>query len=147
LARLVLALGLLVDDAIIAVEMMAIKMEQGFDRVKAASYAWTSTAFPMLTGTLITAAGFLPIATAQSGTGEYTRSIFEVVTIALLASWVAAVLFVPYLGEKLLPDLAKIHAAKHGVATVSPTLMARRFISASDVWWSGACLTAKPSSR
>ncbi|MCF4998467.1 MMPL family transporter, partial [Pseudomonas syringae] len=114
LGALVLALGLLVDDAIIAVEMMAIKMEQGFDRIKAASFAWTSTAFPMLTGTLITAAGFLPIATAQSGTGEYTRSIFQVVTIALLASWVAAVVFVPYLGEKLLPDLAKIHAAKHG---------------------------------
>ncbi|MDD0999067.1 efflux RND transporter permease subunit [Pseudomonas sp. TNT2022 ID1044] len=120
LGALVLALGLLVDDAIIAVEMMAIKMEQGFDRIKAASYAWTSTAFPMLTGTLITAAGFLPIATAQSGTGEYTRSIFEVVTIALLASWVAAVLFVPYLGEKLLPDLAKIHAAKHGAGQPDP---------------------------
>ena len=114
LGALVLALGLLVDDAIIAVEMMAIKMEQGFDRIKAASFAWTSTAFPMLTGTLITAAGFLPIATAQSGTGEYTRSIFQVVTLALLASWVAAVVFVPYLGEKFLPDLAKIHAAKHG---------------------------------
>jgi multidrug efflux pump len=114
LGALVLALGLLVDDAIIAVEMMAIKMEQGFDRLKAASYAWTSTAFPMLTGTLITAAGFLPIATAQSSTGEYTRSIFQVVTIALLASWVAAVVFVPYLGDRLLPDLAKIHAAKHG---------------------------------
>lgn len=120
LGALVLALGLLVDDAIIAVEMMAIKMEQGFDRIKAASYAWTSTAFPMLTGTLITAAGFLPIATAQSGTGEYTRSIFQVVTIALLASWVAAVVFVPYLGEKLLPDLAKIHAAKHGADQPDP---------------------------
>ena len=114
LGALVLALGLLVDDAIIAVEMMAIKMEQGFDRLKAASYAWTSTAFPMLTGTLITAAGFLPIATAQSSTGEYTRSIFQVVTIALLASWVAAVMFVPLLGDKLLPDLAKRHAQKHG---------------------------------
>jgi multidrug efflux pump len=114
LGALVLALGLLVDDAIIAVEMMAIKMEQGLDRIKAASYAWTSTAFPMLTGTLITAAGFLPIATAQSGTGEYTRSIFQVVAIALLVSWIAAVVFVPYLGAKLLPDLAAIHAAKHG---------------------------------
>jgi multidrug efflux pump len=114
LGALVLALGLMVDDAIIAVEMMAIKMEQGYDRVKAASYAWTSTAFPMLTGTLITAAGFLPIAIAQSGTGEYTRSIFEVVTIALLVSWIAAVVFVPYLGAKLLPDLAQQHAAKHG---------------------------------
>lgn len=114
LGALVLALGLLVDDAIIAVEMMAIKMEQGYDRLKAASYAWSSTAFPMLTGTLITAAGFLPIATAQSGTGEYTRSIFQVVTIALVVSWIAAVVFVPYLGAKLLPDLAKLHAAKHG---------------------------------
>ncbi|SFT51682.1 efflux RND transporter permease subunit [Pseudomonas marincola] len=114
LGALVLALGLMVDDAIIAVEMMAIKMEQGYDRLKAASFAWTSTAFPMLTGTLITAAGFLPIATAQSGTGEYTRSIFQVVTIALLVSWFAAVVFVPYLGDRLLPDLAKLHAAKHG---------------------------------
>ena len=104
LGALILALGLLVDDAIIAVEMMAIKMEQGYSRMKAAGYAWTSTAFPMLTGTLITAAGFLPIATAASSTGEYTRSIFQVVTIALIVSWVAAVLFVPYLGDKLLPD-------------------------------------------
>ncbi|MFZ6045052.1 efflux RND transporter permease subunit [Pseudomonas sp. CR3202] len=114
LGALVLALGLLVDDAIIAVEMMAIKMEQGYDRLKAASYAWSSTAFPMLTGTLITAAGFLPIATAQSGTGEYTRSIFQVVTIALVVSWIAAVMFVPYLGDRLLPDLARLHAQKHG---------------------------------
>ena len=104
LGALVLALGLLVDDAIIAVEMMAIKMEQGYDRVKAAAFAYTSTAFPMLTGTLITAAGFLPIATAKSGTGEYTRSIFEVVTIALLISWLAAVILIPYLGYKLLPE-------------------------------------------
>jgi len=104
LGALVLALGLLVDDAIIAVEMMAIKMEQGMDRVKAAAFAYTSTAFPMLTGTLITAAGFLPIATAKSGTGEYTRSIFEVVTIALLISWFAAVVLIPYLGYKLLPE-------------------------------------------
>ncbi|MEG3193848.1 efflux RND transporter permease subunit, partial [Lysobacter sp. D1-1-M9] len=105
LGALVLALGLLVDDAIIAVEMMAIKMEQGFDRLRAAAFAWDSTAFPMLTGTLITAAGFLPIATAASSTGEYTRSLFQVVTIALLVSWVAAVVFIPYLGDKLLPDM------------------------------------------
>ncbi|MEO8743160.1 MAG: efflux RND transporter permease subunit, partial [Lysobacteraceae bacterium] len=106
LGALVLALGLLVDDAIIAVEMMAIKMEQGFDRMRAAAFAWDSTAFPMLTGTLVTAAGFLPIATAKSSTGEYTRSIFEVVTIALILSWIAAVVFIPYLGSLLLPDLA-----------------------------------------
>lgn len=116
LGALVLALGLMVDDAIIAVEMMAIKMEQGMDRFKAASFAWTSTAFPMLTGTLITAAGFLPIATAESGVGEYTRSIFQVVGIALIVSWIAAVVFVPYLGDKLLPDLARLKAAKHGSA-------------------------------
>ena len=107
LGALVLALGLLVDDAIIAVEMMAVKMEQGWDRMKAASYMWKATAFPMLTGTLVTAAGFLPIATAQSGTGEYTRSIFQVVTLALLLSWLAAVLFVPYLGSRLLPDFRR----------------------------------------
>ena len=104
LGALVLALGLLVDDAIIAVEMMAIKIEQGYDRIRAAAFAYTSTAFPMLTGTLVTAAGFLPIATAKSGTGEYTRSIFEVVTIALLISWVAAVMLIPNLGYKLLPE-------------------------------------------
>jgi multidrug efflux pump len=104
LGSLVLALGLLVDDAIIAVEMMAIRMEQGLDRVRAASAAYVTTAFPMLSGTIVTAAGFLPIATAASTTGEYTRSIFQVVTIALLISWVAAVIFVPYLGFKILPD-------------------------------------------
>ena len=104
LGALVLALGLLVDDAIIAVEMMAIKMEQGFSRLRAAAFAYETTAFPMLTGTLVTAAGFLPIATAASSTGEYTRSLFQVVTIALIVSWVAAVLFIPYLGEKMLPE-------------------------------------------
>src|SRR5699024_12127972 len=114
LGALVLALGLLVDDAIIAVEMMATKMEQGYDRLRAASFAWESTAFPMLTGTLITAAGFLPIATAASSTGEYTRSLFQVVTIALVVSWIAAVVFVPYLGDNLLPDLARLKAATHG---------------------------------
>ncbi len=109
LGALVLALGLLVDDAIIAVEMMAIKMEQGFDRMSAAAFAWESTAFPMLTGTLVTAAGFLPIATAASSTGEYTRSLFEVVAIALCVSWIAAVVFIPYLGDRMLPDLQHAH--------------------------------------
>ena len=104
LGALILGLGLLVDDAIIAVEMMAIKMEQGWDRAKAASFAYTSTAIPMLTGTLVTVAGFLPIATARSGTGEYTRSIFQVTSLALIISWFAAVIFIPYLGFHLLPD-------------------------------------------
>ncbi|HEY5612036.1 MAG TPA: efflux RND transporter permease subunit, partial [Lysobacter sp.] len=121
LGALVLSLGLLVDDAIIAVEMMAIKMEQGFSRMKAAAFAWDSTAFPMLTGTLITAAGFLPIATAASSTGEYTRSLFQVVTIALLVSWVAAVAFIPYLGDKLLPDF------QHAAAPPKPGSLAARW--------------------
>ena len=110
LGALILALGLLVDDAIIAVEMMSSKMEQGWDRLRAASFAYSSTAMPMLTGTLVTVAGFLPIATAASSTGEYTRSIFQVSAIALITSWFAAVIFVPYLGYHLLPDYA--HAPK-----------------------------------
>jgi multidrug efflux pump len=107
LGALILALGLLVDDAIIAVEMMSSKMEQGWDRIRSASFAYTSTAMPMLTGTLVTVAGFLPIATAVSSTGEYTRSIFQVSAIALMISWVAAVVFVPYLGYHLLPDYSQ----------------------------------------
>lgn len=103
LGALIIALGLLVDDAIIAIEMMQVKMEQGWDRLKAASFAWTSTAFPMLTGTLITAAGFVPVGFANSSTGEFTGAIFWVVSIALLVSWVVAVLFTPFLGVKLLP--------------------------------------------
>jgi multidrug efflux pump len=104
LGALIISLGLLVDDAIISVEMMATKMEQGMERAKAASFAYTSTAFPMLTGTLITAAAFTPVGFAKSSAGEYTFSIFAVVTIALIVSWVVAVLFTPYLGYKLLPD-------------------------------------------
>jgi len=104
LGTLVLALGLLVDDAIIAVEMMAVKLEQGWNRTRAAAYAYTSTAFPMLTGTLVTVAGFLPIALAKSSTGEYTRSIFQVSAIALITSWFAAVVLIPLLGYRLLPE-------------------------------------------
>ena len=115
LGALVIALGLLVDDAIIAVEMMVVKMEQGWDRFKAATYAYTSTAFPMLTGTLITAAGFTPVGFAKSGAGEYTISIFQVVTIALLVSWIVAVVFTPWLGYKLLdPVKLRAIAEKHG---------------------------------
>lgn len=113
LGALILALGLLVDDAIIAVEMMALKLEQGMDRVKAASFAYETTAFPMLTGTFVTIAGFLPIATAQSATGEYTRAIFQVVTIALVLSWFAAVILVPYLGYHLLKE--EHHQEKTGI--------------------------------
>ncbi len=108
LGALIIALGLLVDDAIIAVEMMVVKMEQGWDRIKAASFAWESTAFPMLTGTLVTATGFLPIGFANSAVGEYAGSIFWVVAIALVASWFVAVIFTPYIGVKLLPSI-KLH--------------------------------------
>ncbi len=104
LGALVIALGLLVDDAIIAVEMMSVKLEEGYDRLQAAAFAYRTTAFPMLSGTLITAAGFLPIATAKSSTGEYTVAIFQVTVIALLLSWVAAVVFVPLLGYLMLPE-------------------------------------------
>ena len=115
LGALVIALGLLVDDAIIAAEMMVVKMEQGWDRFKAATFAYTSTAFPMLTGTLITAAGFTPVGFAKSGAGEYTISIFQVVTIALLVSWIVAVVFTPWLGYKLLdPVKLRAIAEKHG---------------------------------
>jgi multidrug efflux pump len=108
LGALIIALGLLVDDAIIAVEMMVVKMEQGWDRIRAASFAWESTAFPMLTGTLVTAAGFLPIGFANSAVGEYAGGIFWIVAIALVASWFVAVIFTPYIGVRLLPNI-KIH--------------------------------------
>jgi multidrug efflux pump subunit AcrB len=112
LGALIIALGLLVDDAIIAIEMMVVKMEQGFDRAQAATFAWTSTAFPMLTGTLVTAAGFLPVGFAKSSAGEYAGGIFWIVGLALIASWIVAVVFTPYLGLKLLPDFRK-RGAKH----------------------------------
>jgi multidrug efflux pump len=109
LGALIIALGLLVDDAIIAVEMMVVKMEQGWDRIRAASFAWESTAFPMLTGTLVTAAGFLPIGFANSAVGEYAGGIFWIVAIALVASWFVAVIFTPYIGVKLLPNISVSH--------------------------------------
>ncbi|MFN3436366.1 MAG: efflux RND transporter permease subunit [Acidovorax sp.] len=102
LGSLIIALGLLVDDAIIAVEMMVLKLEEGYDKVRAATFAYEITAMPMLTGTLITAAGFLPIGLAKSTTGEYTFAIFAVTVIALVLSWIVSVYFVPYLGTLLL---------------------------------------------
>ena len=112
LGSLIISLGLLVDDAIIAVEMMVRKMEEGFDKVKAATFAYEVTAMPMLTGTLITAAGFLPIGLAKSVTGEYTFAIFAVTVIALLLSWWVSVFFVPLLGIWLL-QVKPQHAASH----------------------------------
>jgi len=102
LGALIIALGLLVDDAIIAVEMMTVKLEQGWGRFEAACYAYTATAFPMLTGTLITCAGFIPIGFAQGGTAEFTSSLFWVITIALLISWLVSVVVTPLLGYKLI---------------------------------------------
>lgn len=112
LGSLIIALGLLVDDAIIAVEMMALKLEQGWNKFQAATYAYTSTAFPMLTGTLITAATFLPVGIAKSNAGEYVFSLFSVVSIALILSWIVAVIFTPYLGYRLLPEDMSAHS--HG---------------------------------
>jgi multidrug efflux pump len=123
LGALIIALGLLVDDAIIAVEMMVVKMEQGWDRIRAASFAWESTAFPMLTGTLVTAAGFLPIGFANSAVGEYAGSIFWIVAISLVASWFVAVIFTPYIGVKLLPNI-KVHPG-HDPHAVYETRMYR----------------------
>ena len=116
LGALIVALGLLVDDAIIAVEMMVVKMEQGFDRLKAATFTWESTAFPMLTGTLVTAAGFLPVGFARSTAGEYAGNIFWVVGLALVVSWIVAVTFTPYLGVKLLPNFAAHRGGAKGAA-------------------------------
>jgi multidrug efflux pump subunit AcrB len=111
LGALIIALGLLVDDAIIAVEMMVVKLEEGWDRVRAATYAYTSTALPMLTGTLVTVAGFMPVGFAKSISGEYAGGIFWVVGVALILSWLVAVVFTPYLGVMLLPkNLASKHA-------------------------------------
>ncbi|MBN8504935.1 MAG: efflux RND transporter permease subunit [Burkholderiales bacterium] len=110
LGALIIALGLLVDDAIIAVEMMVVKIEEGWDRVQAASHAYTVTAFPMLSGTLITIAGFMPVGLAKSISGEYAGGIFWVVGLALIASWLVAVVFTPYLGVWLLPKKVTVHA-------------------------------------
>lgn len=123
LGALIIALGLLVDDAIIAIEMMIVKMEEGWDRVRAASHAWNVTAAPMLFGTLVTVAGFVPIGFAQSGVGEYAGNIFWVLGIALLVSWLVAVTFTPYLGIKLLPDFKK---GTHTDASLYQTPVYRR---------------------
>ena len=119
LGALILSLGLLVDDAIIAIEMMVVKMEEGFDRIQAATFAWTSTASPMLFGTLVTIAGFLPVGFARSTAGEYAGNIFWVVAFSLITSWYVAVLFTPYLGVKLLPDIKPV-AGGHDAIYATP---------------------------
>lgn len=115
LGALILSLGLLVDDAIIAIEMMVVKMEEGFDRVAAATYAWGATAAPMLTGTLVTVVGFLAIGFAPSSAGEYAGNIFWIVAFALLVSWVVAVYFTPYLGVKMLPEIEPVEGGHDAI--------------------------------
>ena len=113
LGALIISLGLLVDDAMITIEMMVSQLEAGVDREHAATHAWVTTAFPMLTGTLVTVAGFIPIGFAKSGAGEYCFSLFVVITVALLASWIVAVLFAPVIGVTILPRTMKKHEG-HG---------------------------------
>ncbi|MGX5734761.1 efflux RND transporter permease subunit [Bosea thiooxidans] len=115
LGALILALGLLVDDAIIAIEVMVVKMEEGMDRIKAAAYAWSHTAAPMLSGTLVTIAGFLPVGFARSTAGEYAGNIFWVVAFALVVSWIVAVVFTPYLGVKMLPAIKPVAGGHHAI--------------------------------
>lgn len=127
LGSLIIALGLLVDDAIIAVEMMVRKLEEGYDKMRAATFAYDVTAKPMLTGTLITATGFLPIGIAQSTVGEYTFAIFAVTTAALLISWFVSVYFVPFLGAKLLHTHSRLHGAGEGPHELFDTPFYARF--------------------
>lgn len=124
LGSLIIALGLLVDDAIIAIEMMVVKMEEGYSRVKASAYAWSHTAAPMLAGTLVTAVGFVPNGFARSTAGEYTHNMFWIVGIALITSWIVAVVFTPYLGVKMLPDFPK---SEGGHAAIYDTPNYNRF--------------------
>src|SRR5436309_1735109 len=129
LGAMILALGLLVDDAIIAIEMMVVKMEEGVDRIRAAAYAWSHTAAPMLSGTLVTGAGFLPVGFARSSAGEYAGNIFWIVGFALIASWVVAVVFTPYLGVKLLPDFPVIKGEHGGLYATRTYERFRRFVT------------------
>lgn len=131
LGALIIALGLLVDDAIIATEIMVVKLEEGFERVKAAAYAWSHTAAPMLAGTLVTVIGFTPVGFARSTAGEYAGNIFWMVGFALIASWVVAVVFTPYLGVKLLPDIKPIAGGQEAIYATPRYQRLRRWISAA----------------
>lgn len=142
LGSLILALGLLVDDAIIAIEMMVVKMEEGYSRIAASAYAWSHTAAPMLSGTLVTAVGFMPNGFARSTAGEYTSNMFWIVGIALIASWLVAVLFTPYFGVKLLPSFKKVEGGHDALydtprynrfRRVLETVIARKWLVAGSV--------------
>ena len=139
LGALIIALGLLVDDAMIAVEMMDRKLEEGHDKLSAATFAYTSTAFPMLTGTLITVAGFIPVGFAQSQAGEYVSTLFWVTGIALMISWFAAVYFTPWIGYRLLK------VRKRQRQPIIATLSTAGPIAPSAPSWRGVCAAAEPS--
>ncbi|HEY3149994.1 MAG TPA: efflux RND transporter permease subunit, partial [Dongiaceae bacterium] len=129
LGALIIALGLLVDDAIIAIEVMVVKMEEGWDRIKAAAYAWSHTAAPMLSGTLVTVIGFTPVGFARSTAGEYAGNISWIVGFALIASWVVAVVFTPYLGVKLLPDIKPIKGGHEAIYATPRYVKFRRLVT------------------
>ncbi|MCJ2048751.1 efflux RND transporter permease subunit [Methylobacterium sp. J-070] len=142
LGALIISLGLLVDDAIIAIEMMVVRMEEGYDRVEAATHAWSATAAPMLTGTLVTIAGFLPVGFAASTAGEYAGNIFWVVGFSLLVSWIVAVTFTPYLGVKLLPNIKKVEGGHEAIYATKNYERLRRVVRASvDHKWLAAGIT------
>jgi multidrug efflux pump subunit AcrB len=128
LGALIISLGLLVDDAIIAIESMVVKMEEGMDRIQAAAYAWSHTAAPMLAGTLVTVIGFLPVGFARSTAGEYAGNIFWIVGFSLIASWIVAVVFTPYLGVKLLPEIKAVKGGHAGIYATPGYQRLRRFI-------------------
>ncbi|WP_027174287.1 efflux RND transporter permease subunit [Methylobacterium sp. 10] len=142
LGALIISLGLLVDDAIIAIEMMVVRMEEGADRIEAATYAWSATAAPMLTGTLVTIAGFLPVGFAASTAGEYAGNIFWVVSFSLIISWIVAVTFTPYLGVKLLPDIKKVEGGHDAIYATQNYQRLRRIVRMSvDHKWVAAGIT------
>src|SRR5262249_40140322 len=128
LGALILALGLLVDDAIISIEMMVVKMQEGMDRVRAATYAWTSTAGPMLSGTLIPMGGSLQMGFAAPSGGEYAGNIFWVVGFALMMSWLVAVMFTPYLGVTLLPNIETVEGGHDAIYSTPNYERFRRLI-------------------
>jgi len=140
LGALILSLGLLVDDAIIAIEMMVVKMEEGMERVQAAAYAWTVTAAPMLSGTLLTIIGLMPVGFALSSAGEYAGNIFWIVGFALILSWIVAVVFTPYLGVKMLPNINRIAGGHDTIYSTPLYIRFRRLVSWSihrKVWVAG----------
>jgi multidrug efflux pump subunit AcrB len=129
LGALIISLGLLVDDAIIAIESMVVRMEEGMDRIQAAAYAWSHTAAPMLAGTLVTVIGFLPVGFARSSAGEYAGNIFWIVGFSLIVSWIVAVVFTPYLGVKLLPEIKAVKGGHAGIYSTPGYQRLRRFIT------------------